>query len=105
MAQLKHSAVQRRPGTLADNDSALRQHLVALLDGGNAHATFDAAIADIPSALRGIKLEIGEQTAPYSAWQLLEHLRIAQWDILEFSRNSRHISPEWPEGYWPRSAK
>jgi len=105
MAQSRHSAAQRRPSVLADNDTALRQQLVALLDGGNAHATFDAAIADFPAALRGVKPEIGEQAAPYSAWQLLEHLRIAQWDILEFSRNSRHISPEWPEGYWPRSAK
>ena len=104
MAQRRQLAAQQRPNTSAD-DAALRQHLVALLDGGNAHATFDAAIADFPSALRALKPEIGEQAAPYSAWQLLEHMRIAQSDILEFSRNPRHISPEWPEGYWPRSSK
>ena len=104
MAQRKQLPEQQRPNTSAD-DAALRQHLVALLDGGNAHATFDAALADFPSALRGLKPEMGEQAAPYSPWQLLEHMRIAQWDILEFSRNARHISPEWPEGYWPRSLK
>src|SRR5437762_2984513 len=104
MAQRRQLAAQHRPNTSAD-DAALREHLVALLEGGNAHATFDAAIADFPSALRGLKPEMGEQAAPYSPWQLLEHMRIAQWDILEFSRNARHISPEWPEGYWPRSLK
>jgi len=78
---------------------ALRQHLLDLLDGGNAHATFDAAVADMPSALRGKK----PKGAPYTAWQLLEHLRIAQWDILEFSRDPKHVSPKWPEGYWPKT--
>lgn len=93
-----------------DSDAALRQHLMALLDGGQAHATFDQAVAGLPAELRGRKLEVGDELAPYTAWQLLEHLRIAQWDILEFSRNSfsrnpRHISPEWPSGYWPPSPK
>ena len=103
-------AIQRLPQKPAPklvdtNDAALRQHLLALLDGGNAHATFDAAIADFPAELRGARPEVKEEAVPYSPWQLLEHLRIAQWDILEFSRNLKHISPEWPEGYWPRSAK
>ena len=98
----KPAAAARGQGV--DPDSAIRQHLVALLEGGQAHATFDQAVADLPPELRGRKLEIGEDVAPYTAWQLLEHLRIAQWDILEFSRNPKHISPEWPSGYWPRSA-
>jgi DinB superfamily len=82
------------------NDKALREQLVALMKGGNAHATFDAAVKDMPAELRG-KTPKG---AGHSAWQLLEHLRIAQGDILEFSRNARHQSPKWPEGYWPASA-
>lgn len=82
------------------NDKALREQLVSLMKGGNAHATFDAAVKDMPAELRG-KTPKG---AGHSAWQLLEHLRIAQWDILEFSRNATHESPKWPEGYWPASA-
>ena len=79
------------------NDAALRQHIVDLLNGGNAHATFDQSVKDMPAALRG-KIPKG---AEHSPWQLLEHLRIAQWDILEFSRDPHHKSPKWPEGYWP----
>jgi len=78
---------------------ALRRHLLDLLEGGNAHATFDAAVADLPAAFRGKK----PRGAPYTPWQLLEHLRIAQWDILEFSRDPKHVSPKWPEGYWPKT--
>lgn len=80
------------------NDAALRQHLVELLTGGNAHATYDQAVKGLPQELRG-KVPKG---AEHSPWQLLEHLRIAQWDILEFSRNAKHQSPKWPEGYWPK---
>ncbi|MBV9769046.1 MAG: DinB family protein [Bryobacterales bacterium] len=78
---------------------ALRQHLLDLLRGRNAHADFDTVMADFPSRLRGVK----PPGAPHSAWQLLEHMRIAQWDILEFSRDAKHKSPPWPEGYWPDS--
>lgn len=78
-------------------DSALREHLVKLLRGGSAHADFDTAIAGLPAKLRGARTP----GLPYTAWRLLEHMRIAQWDILEFSRNSKHESPKWPEGYWP----
>jgi len=78
-------------------DPDLRQHVVNLLSGGNAHATFDDAVKNLPPELRGKK----PKGAEYSAWQLLEHLRIAQWDILEFSRDPKHQSPEWPSGYWP----
>lgn len=77
----------------------LRQHLLDLLRGRNAHADFDAAVADFPSRLRGVK----PPGAPHTAWQLLEHMRIAQWDILEFSRDAKHKSPAWPEGYWPKT--
>jgi hypothetical protein len=76
---------------------ALREHLLELLRGGAAHLTFEAAIADLPVALRGAKAP----GVPHTPWRLLEHLRITQWDILEFSRNPRHASPEFPEGYWP----
>jgi len=80
-------------------DKALRKHLLALLSGGNAHAKFDDVIQGIPAEARGRK----PAELPHSLWMLLEHLRIAQRDILEFSRNAKHVSPEWPRGYWPES--
>jgi DinB superfamily len=83
---------------MAESD-ALRQHLLDLLRGRNAHADFDTSVADFPSRLRGVK----PAGAPHTAWQLLEHMRIAQWDILEFSRDVKHKSPSWPEGYWPKT--
>lgn len=79
------------------HDKQLREHLIDLLGGGGAHAKFADAVNDIPEKLRGVKPE----GLPHSPWMLLEHLRIAQWDILEFSRNPKHESPKWPEGYWP----
>ena len=83
---------------MAESD-ALRQHLLDLLRGRNAHADFDAVLADFPSRQRELK----PPGAPHSAWQLLEHMRIAQSDILEFSRDGKHKSPPWPEGYWPKA--
>ncbi len=80
-------------------DQDMRKHLVNLLRGGGAHADFKRAVARLPSALRRAK----PPGVPHSAWELLEHMRIAQWDILEFSRNPKHVSPEWPGGYWPKS--
>ena len=79
------------------NDVALREHLVNLLTAGHAHATFEQAVKGLAPELRG-KVAKG---AKHSPWQVLEHLRIAQRDILEFSRNAKHESPKWPEGYWP----
>lgn len=79
------------------DDSALRKHLLYLLGGGGAHADFDSVTAGWPVKLRGQR----PNGLPHTAWQLLEHMRIAQWDILEFSRNPEHVSPEWPDGYWP----
>ena len=81
------------------NDKALRQHVLDLLNGGNAHVDFDSAFKDLPAKLRGKR----PKGAGHSAWEVLEHLRIAQWDILEFSRNPKHKSPEFPAGYWPRA--
>ena len=78
-------------------DQALREHLLYLLRGGGAHLNFDAAIAELPPALRGAR----PPGVPHSPWRLLEHMRIAQWDILEFSRNPKHVSPDFPAGYWP----
>ena len=80
-----------------DSDRALRQHLIYLLTDGGAHAKFEDVIAAIPAKLRGQT----PAAMPHSPWMLLEHMRIAQWDILEFSRNPKHKSPEWPESYWP----
>ncbi len=80
-----------------DRDQGLREHLLYLLRGGGAHLSFDAAIADLPVPLRGAK----PAGVPHTPWRLLEHLRIAQWDILEFSRDPKHVSPKFPEGYWP----
>ena len=77
----------------------LRQQLVDAMRGHQAHIDFDSALQDFPAGIRGIR----PAGAPHTAWQLLEHMRIAQWDILEFSRNPEHQSPHWPEGYWPES--
>ena len=70
--------------------------LIKLLNGGSAHASLDDALDNLPAKLRGIKLD----NLPYSIWQLVEHIRIAQWDMMEFSRDEKHESPQWPEGYW-----
>jgi hypothetical protein len=84
---------------LASLDQPLRDQLLDLLKGGGAHATFDDAMGEWPVQLAGVKVA----NFPHTAWMLLEHMRLAQWDILEFSRNSKHVSPSWPEGYWPAS--
>jgi DinB superfamily len=81
-----------------DKDSvALRKMLVDAMRGHQAHLDFDSAVKDFPAKLRGVKPD----GAPHTAWQLLEHMRIAQRDILDFSRDPKHKSPAWPEGYWP----
>jgi len=78
----------------------LRSELDRLLAGKGAHADFETAVADFPEELRTVKPE----GAPHSAWDLLEHLRIAQRDMLEYCRNPKHVSPEWPAGYWPAAS-
>jgi len=80
-----------------DNHTSLRKHVLNLLGAGQAHVDFEAAVKNVPVALRGKRPEGAE----HSPWEVLEHMRIAQWDILEFSRDSKHVSPQWPEGYWP----
>jgi hypothetical protein len=82
------------------NDKSLRKHLLYLLNEDGAHAGFEAAIKGLPAKLRGKR----PKGSDHSPWELLEHLRIGQWDILEFCRNPKHVSPKWPEGYWPKSA-
>jgi hypothetical protein len=84
---------------LKGEEKALREHLLYLLAGGGAHLGFEKAIAGLPPEFRGARA-VG---IPYTPWQLLEHLRLAQWDILEFSRSATHVSPAWPSGYWPES--
>jgi len=81
------------------DDTAFRDQLVALLRGGNAHAAFGDAVKGFPPDRAGER----PQGSPHSAWELLEHMRIAQEDILRFSQSADHLSPQWPEGYWPDS--
>jgi hypothetical protein len=80
------------------NEQSLRDHLLSLLRGGNAHISFDDFVAGFPADSCGERIE----GLPYTAWQVLEHMRIAQWDILQFCRDANHVSPKWPEGYWPQ---
>jgi hypothetical protein len=83
-----------------DEDTAsLRRHLLELLDGGQAHVTFDDVVKGLPAKLRGKR----PKGAAHSPWELVEHMRIAQSDILEFTRDPKHVSPKWPDGYWPDS--
>lgn len=84
-----------------DTDRSLREHLLYLLRGGGAHIKFEEALKDFPVEL----INARAAGVPYTPWHLLEHMRIAQWDILEFSRSAAHVSPGWPEGYWPDKAR
>src|SRR5438270_153467 len=79
------------------NDKSLREQVLYLLTGDGAHLNFDTAVKDLPAALRGKRPE----GAAHSPWEILEHMRITQWDILEFTRDAKHVSPEFPSGYWP----
>lgn len=81
------------------SDESVREHVIYLLQGGGAHLDFEQAIADLPVEFHGKKVE----GVSHTPWRLLEHLRICQWDILEFSRNADHVSPDFPDGYWPES--
>jgi hypothetical protein len=78
---------------------SLRKHLVDLVSKGEAHATFEEAVKDVPAAARGTVPE----GAAHSLWELVEHMRIAQWDILKFSTDAKHKSPKFPKGYWPKT--
>src|SRR5262249_16622938 len=83
----------------SDDLDGLRRHLLELLDGGHAHPDFESAVADLPPELRGAR----PPGVPHTPWRLLEHMRIAQRDILRFSIDPDHVSPEFPAGYWPES--
>jgi hypothetical protein len=93
----KKSASRNSSG--AGNNASLRKHLVDVLKGGSAHVQFMDALEEFPPNKRGTFAP----GLPHTGWQLLEHSRIAQWDILEFSRNAKHVSPGFPEGYWPKT--
>jgi DinB superfamily len=80
-----------------NTDTALREHLIEFLGGGHAHLDFEKAIAGLPVKLRGAR----PPGLPHTPWRLVEHMRIAQWDIVRFSVDPEHISPEFPGGYWP----
>jgi hypothetical protein len=80
-------------------DRELREQVVYLLKGGGAHVHFMDALDDFPSGKYGTFAN----ALPHTGWQLLEHTRLAQWDILEFSRNPKHVSPPFPAGYWPKT--
>ncbi len=99
MTKKKTKKPTARKASAGNQDHELREHLVNLLKGGGAHVHFMDAIDGFPEAKRGAFMEGMRHTG----WQLLEHVRIAQWDILEFSRNPKHVSPGFPEGYWPKT--
>ncbi len=81
------------------NEQVLREHLIRVLDWQDAHATFETILRAWPPDRQAVK----PKACPHTAWQLLEHLRICQWDILQFSRDRQHVSPDFPDGYWPDS--
>jgi hypothetical protein len=81
------------------NSHSLREHLLNLLTKPEAHVDLRSSLIDFPIDLRGRR----PAGAPHTPWQLLEHMRIAQWDILEFSLDANHTSPQWPEDYWPKT--
>lgn len=82
-------------------NSALLDNLIDLLNKGNAHVSLDESLKNIPFEILGKK----PRNLPYSLWQIADHIRIAQSDILEFSRDANYESPKWPEGYWPKKTK
>jgi hypothetical protein len=96
---VKKKTKRKTSGKSISRDAALREHLVSLLKGGGAHVHFMDAIDEFPERKRGTYAK----GLPHTGWQLLEHVRLAQWDILEFSRNAKHVSPDFPEGYWPKT--
>jgi len=81
-----------------NSDESIRKHVVYMLRGGSAHLSFDDFVNSFPADLCNRQVE----GLPYTPWQVLEHMRLAVWDILEFSRDANHVSPEFPKGYWPR---
>src|SRR5216117_4463824 len=97
--RLRKATPAKRARARTDVHRALRDHVVALLRTGHAHLGFEDVVADWPAALRGAK----PPGQPFTPWRILEHIRISQWDIVEFTKSAKHVSPEWPAGYWPAS--
>jgi uncharacterized damage-inducible protein DinB len=89
-------ATKRTPRR-SDPHHPLRDHVRALLAEPHAHVALKDAVAAWPPELRGAK-PAGQ---PFTPWRILEHIRISQWDILEFTKSAKHVSPQWPAGYWP----
>lgn len=83
-----------------DHVTSLRHHLVNLLTKAEAHVDVVSTLKGFPPKLRGRK----PKGSPHTPWQLLEHMRLGQWDILRFTVDPKHVSPKWPEGYWPKTA-
>ncbi|HTZ73009.1 MAG TPA: DinB family protein [Candidatus Aquilonibacter sp.] len=83
------------------DEKALRDQLSRALDWGEAHVDWKKALKGVPAKAQGTR----PKGVPHSPWELLEHVRIATWDILEFSRDPNHKSPDWPSGYWPKQPK
>ncbi|HKS66663.1 MAG TPA: DinB family protein [Candidatus Acidoferrales bacterium] len=81
------------------DEKTLRDQMSKILNKSEAHVDWKEALDDVPAKLRGVR----PPGSPHSLWELLEHVRIAQWDILEFSRDPKHVSPDFPSGYWPES--
>jgi hypothetical protein len=82
-----------------DADQEVRRQVVRVLKNSGAHVGFEEAVEDWPARVRGVK----PPGMAHTGWQLVEHMRIAQWDILEFCRTSKHVSPDFPSGYWPKT--
>jgi DinB superfamily len=85
---------------MQEHHSELIEEFINLLQGGNAHVGLKDALKGLSASMRGVQTN----HLPYSIWQIVEHIRIAQWDMLEFSKDGRHKSPKWPDDYWPEEA-
>jgi len=91
-------ATAKKPVASPQNSEEPVMYLVSHLKGGHAHATIEQALDGLPEHLRGVAVA----GLPYSIWQLVYHIRITQWDIMEFSKSAKHKSPKWPDEYWPK---
>lgn len=87
-----------KPTTMKTENTPLIHQLKQLITKGNAHVTLEEALKGIPAKLRGVVPD----GLPYSLWQIAEHIRITQHDILDFSRNPKYKAIKWPDNYWPK---
>ena len=97
--KIRQPKVRQTVGSDSLASLPLRRHVAYLLRGRGAHVSFERAMKEWPVSCRAKRVP----GLPHTPWMLLEHLRIAQWDILEFSRNPSHVSPQFPKGYWPQA--